>query len=169
MATDGTHGLRSAWYSQGKSSDGLFGWYLDRITVKTALLKILERDLGAFFKKVEEAAKENLQKNGSVKTGALKNSIYSLTRGVAGKYLFAGVGINVDSALVSGGKIKRPIGYANAVEFGYWKSNKHYAKPTPFMRPAIASCGGANKIRAIFREAQRECIAKTGNNGLLNE
>lgn len=173
MTAGGTHGLKSVWWSKGKNGDDIFGWHMNTLKVKETLGRKLVYSLEQFFGDVASHAKANLRKNGSVKSGALEDAIAPVVRHTEPKQympmrVYAGVGIDLDKWKLSEGRLKEPIRYASAVEFGYWKSDSHHAYAHPYMRPAIDVCGGANEIREIFREAQRETILETGDNGLIN-
>lgn len=128
----------------------------------------VEKQCGEFFGGVAKSARQNIEENGSVRTGLLKKAVDFKTAssfgGAKGSFIWAGVGISrkikgVDENL----KPVKPTKYAHLVEYGHDKGkNKRGGdvKPKPFMRMAMAEAGGVGGANNMLTNAFKDGIER---------
>lgn len=110
------------------------------------------------FDDVVEAARDNLERNDSIVSAALTDSLGKkvyVTDTPRGFFLMGYAGIDGDfrRAWEGSAKPKVPKEYAALVEYG---NPKHNSSAKPFLRPALASVNANARVEKILEQAMKK-------------
>lgn len=121
------------------------GWKVHERGIKSLPKEVAER-LGVAFKDVAEkiaaAAKQNLSKNGNIRTGSLETAIKVKSKcglGSGGKWtIYSMVGVDKDFlSMDKKGNDIIPYKYYHLIELGFTQRDGFWRKPTAPFRPAV--------------------------------
>lgn len=119
------------------------------------IAKPLVEDL---FDDIIDAARDNLERNKSIVSAALTDSLGKkiyITETPKGFFLMAYVGIDGDfrRAWEGSAKAKVPAAYAALVEYG---NPNHNSRAKPFLRPALASTNAEARVKKILEQSMEK-------------
>lgn len=125
-----------------------------------AVFRTARPDILRVLESIVDKARDNLERNKSIKTGALSDSLSEKTV-IANKkkgkivsfYMTGYAGTSTESYKVKARSRKKPFTYAKLVEYG---NPKYNSSGKPFFRPAIYSVNPEKKINEIFEKKAKE-------------